>query len=178
MKWVESSIAEPRQSSGSSGQYTYYSTCMIYIILLVLKGYSSGSAIPLLASLEDCNTCCHCLCKPCIIELPPNFLVGSGPPHLRNQEKRFKLYRQFWKLLGSLGLWQDERYLDRKREKTITSDRREIIPSCIVSVSTSIQFSYIMYLLRKSEEGIQTHPKYHIQIINLHLRHSCSNSFM
>ena len=99
-----------------------------------LKGYQSGSSVPFIASLEDHDTCRQCLCKPCIIELPPDFLVGRGPPHIRNQEKRYKLYRKFWSLLGSLGFWRDQRYLDRKRERTVIDDKREIIPACIVSV--------------------------------------------
>ena len=79
--------------------------------------------------------CIHCLFAPCIVTKPPNFLFGQSGPHIRNNNHRYKLYRQFWRALKDLGLWSDGRYLTRKREVTLLTDPREIIPVCIVNVS-------------------------------------------
>ena len=49
--------------------------------------------------------CPYCLCTPCVVSMPPDFLVGRGPPHLRNVEKRYDLYRNFSRVFTDLKLW-------------------------------------------------------------------------
>ena len=75
--------------------------------------------------------CPHCLCSPCVIALPPDFLKGSCDPHPANDEKRHRLYRMFWRLLDSLGLWNDPEYILRKETRTVWDNRREILPECV-----------------------------------------------
>ena len=67
------------------------------------------------------NHCPDCLCYPCIIVLPPDFLRG---PHPTNAEKWHRLYRMFWKVLKDLGVWCDEEYLRRKQDRTVWDDKR------------------------------------------------------
>jgi len=68
--------------------------------------------------------------------LPPDFLRGACGPHPANKEKRHRLYRKFWRLLKDLGVWRDREYLMRKAAKTSREDRREIIPDCVIKVSS------------------------------------------
>ena len=49
-----------------------------------------------------CQLCRHCLCAPCVIEKPPDFLRRSCGPHPANTEKRHVLYRKFWRCLEGL----------------------------------------------------------------------------
>ncbi len=41
-------------------------------------------------SYGDCRIA-HCLCGPCVIALPPDFLTGACGPHPANDEKRNRL---------------------------------------------------------------------------------------
>lgn len=75
-----------------------------------------------------------CLCTPCVIALPPDFLKRSCDPHPANNEKWYQLYRKFWGLLSSLGVWRDEEYLCRKATRTVRDDRRDIMPVCVIEV--------------------------------------------
>jgi hypothetical protein len=86
--------------------------------------------------LRGPDHCHYCLCSPCVIQLPPDFLRGSASPHPANDEKRYRLYSFFWKLLSDVRLWCDEEYLRRKEERTVIHDKREIMPKCVVTVST------------------------------------------
>ena len=72
-----------------------------------------------------------------MIDLSPDFLMGACSPHAANDEKRHRLYRLFWKLLKDLGVWRDELYLQRKSERTVIGDRRDIIPVCIITVNAT-----------------------------------------
>ena len=51
-------------------------------------GYTTHLVLPTLhkkvtrASVFGGNPCEHFKCTPCVVELPPNFLVGSGAPHI------------------------------------------------------------------------------------------------
>jgi hypothetical protein len=65
--------------------------------------------------------------------LPPDFLRGACGPHPANDEKRYRLYKAFWRLL--LGIFQDEEYLLRKERRTVRADKRDIIPKCVITVS-------------------------------------------
>ena len=98
------------------------------------KGYD-GTQFPV---LDGDDRCIHCLCTPCIVSMPPDFLVGSSVPHLRNNTKRFKLYKKFWGLLKDIGLWSHPEYVARKVRRTAVDDQREMIPHCIVKVSILI----------------------------------------
>ena len=95
------------------------------------SGYNRIEDVPL---LRGHNHCQHCLCSPCVVVQPPNFLRGSCDPHPANSEKRHMLYRKFWRCLSSLGVWRDDGYLRRKEARTVREDRRDIIPDCIVEV--------------------------------------------
>ena len=66
--------------------------------------------------------------------MPPEYLRGSAGPHDANDEKRYVLYRKFWRTLKTLGLWQAEEYLMRKELRTVRDDKRDIIPNCVIRV--------------------------------------------
>ena len=70
--------------------------------------------------------------------MPPEFLRGRGPPHLRNSEKRYTLYRKFWGMLSDLRLWEHPLYLEKKQRFTSLLDQHEILPKCVVQVSKLI----------------------------------------
>ena len=96
------------------------------------KGYRHTRDHPV---LRGQNFCRYCFCSPCVIELPPDFLRGYCSPHPGNDEKRYRLYRLFWGLLNTLGVWRDDEYLQMKSSRTSVDDRREIIPKCIINVT-------------------------------------------
>ena len=98
------------------------------------KGYRNSSNAPLLLGPSHCP---QCLCSPCVIEQPPDFLAGSAGPHPANDYKRHRLYKMFWRLLKDLGVWKTEEYLMRKEGRTRRADRREIMPGCIIKVRSS-----------------------------------------
>ena len=74
-------------------------------------GYASEGPWPQLTSDDGLGGCLYCLCKPCVISMPPEFLVGREPPHLRNVEKRYNLYRNFWSCGDILCTWAKSRQL-------------------------------------------------------------------
>ncbi len=76
-----------------------------------------------------------CRLSPCVIARQPNWLRGSASPNLGNLAKRYKLYKTFWTLLGRLGVWNDPHYLALKVTKTSITDRREVMPECVLTVS-------------------------------------------
>ena len=98
-------------------------------------GYPAIGDAPL---LRGPNHCRRCLCAPCIILKPPDFLRGSCDPHPANAEKRHMLYRKFWRCLKNLGVWQNGEYLRRKEVRTARDDRRDIMPDCVLEVRTSL----------------------------------------
>ena len=100
-------------------------------------GYEGQHPPELKRQGSDYASCCpHCFLVPCITEQPPTFLQGSSAPYPRNWQHRFRLYRSFWRTLKDLGVWTDPRYLRRKRTKTTEDDVREVMPMCIVKVSS------------------------------------------
>lgn len=107
------------------------------------RGYKHSSRYPV---LRGYNHCPYCLCKPCVIAMPPDFLRGSCSPHQANNEKQYRLYRLFWRLLKDIGLWMDEEYLVRKEARTVQHDKREIMPTCVIKVGVRIY----MYLVLSS----------------------------
>ena len=50
----------------------------------VPKGYSRAEDVPV---LRGSNHCRHCLCSPCIVTKPSNFLRGSCDPHPANSRE-------------------------------------------------------------------------------------------
>ena len=48
-----------------------------------IKGYGTGDH-PTLGQPTDQSYCPHCLCTPCVVAQPPDFLVGSSAPSLNN----------------------------------------------------------------------------------------------
>ena len=50
------------------------------------KGYTEAPW-PQLTADDGTGGCPHCLCNPCVLDMPSDFLVGPGPPPLRNIEK-------------------------------------------------------------------------------------------
>ncbi len=83
---------------------------------------------------ED-NMCPYCRQSPCIIITPPNWLRGSAQACLSNQAKRYRLYKKFWTLMGRLGLWNDPHYIALKATRTLVTDKRDVLPLCVITVS-------------------------------------------
>ena len=55
-------------------------------------------------------------------------------------------YYMFWKVLKDLGVWRDEEYLRRKQDQTVWDDRRDILPHCVIAVSSLYQVCIISYI--------------------------------
>ena len=85
--------------------------------------------------LDGSSACPHCHLSPCVTQRPPSWLRGSATEGLSNIPKRYKLYSKFWTLLGQLGVWSHPEYLSYKRTRTTESDRRDIMPDCVLTVS-------------------------------------------
>ena len=96
------------------------------------QGYRLNPQCPV---LRGGNHCKHCLCAPCVIIMPPDFLQGSCDPHPPNDEKRHRLYRLFRGLMSDIGYFRDHEYLRRKQTRTVCDDNREILPRCVIEVT-------------------------------------------
>ena len=105
--------------------------CKCCTVYRHLRGYRKSPRYPM---LRGENHCPHCLCAPCVIDVPPDFPKGSCDAHPANAEKRHRLYRMFWGLVTELCLFKDPEYLCRKERKTVRDDRREILPTCVIQV--------------------------------------------
>ena len=103
-------------------------------------GYHSLEEAPLRRGPSHCE---KCLCSPCVIQRPPDFLRGCCDPHPANAEKRYMLYRKFWRCLDRLGVWRDEGYLRRKERRTRRDDRRDVMPDCVIEVSAKQRYRVI-----------------------------------
>ena len=93
------------------------------------KGYRDR--FPSLGGEEERPPCPHCFGGPCVVEMPPDFLMGSSAPHESNREQRYKLYQTFWRLMGDLGLWKHAPYKRRKTQKTAEDDPRVRVCVCV-----------------------------------------------
>ena len=71
----------------------------------------------------------------CIIVRHPSWLVGSSSHSLACMEKKYNLYRKFWRVLRQLGIWSHSLYLAYKATQTAVSDVRDIMPQCVITVS-------------------------------------------
>ena len=80
----------------------------------VPQGYTSEVPWPQLTGDGSDGGRPHCLCNPCVISMPLDFLVGHGPPHLRNAEERYTLYRKFWQMFTNMRLRSYPMYLSKK----------------------------------------------------------------
>ena len=106
-----------------------------------------GYATPHHPVIGGPDPCPHCFSSPCIVSNPPSFLVGSSVADVRNANKRYPLYRKFWRLLKDIGLWNYEPYLVRKSARTSRADVREIIPSCVTNVNKSVYTFIIIFFV-------------------------------
>ena len=123
----------PHEDSSSSGFSASKKFFFLHNIIQDISGYGDGDPNPPSTGGDD--VCPFCRLSPCIIAQPPNWLRGSAQASLNNITKRYKLYKKFWILLDQLGVWNDPYYLALKVTKTSINDRRDVMPSCIVTVS-------------------------------------------
>ena len=88
-------------------------------------------------TLRDAGVSCnYCLQLPCITESEGKaaFLSAHGAHRPQNILKRYKDYREFYRMLKRAGLWENSLYLDRKHELGIfIEDVREVLPNCVVA---------------------------------------------
>ena len=81
-------------------------------------------------------SCKYCLQLPCITESEGKaaFLSAHGAPRPQNIVKRYKVYKEFYRMLKRAGLWENFLYLERKHELGIfIEDVREVLPNCVVA---------------------------------------------
>lgn len=84
------------------------------------------------------ESCEYCLGTPCITSVAAEgklgFLRAYGQPRLQNISKRYKSYREYYKMLHKAGLWNNPVYVQRKYELGLfVEDVREVMPSCVVN---------------------------------------------
>ena len=112
----------------------------VYIYFCVVVERHAEYTLGRLQSDENDNekvvACPYCLQQPCITtphETKANFLRAHGPARPQNISKRYKSYREYYKLLKRVGLWNNPSYVERKRELGIyIDDVREVMPNCVV----------------------------------------------
>jgi hypothetical protein len=95
----------------------------------VISGYEDKEP-PNTEGPDQCPYCHLCLC---VIIQSPTWLIGSAPPNLGNDSKRYKLYRKFWRLLGQLGVWNNPSYIQLKQTQTTLNDPRDVMPVCVTT---------------------------------------------
>ncbi len=90
------------------------------------------------------NYCLSCLCSPCILVKPPDFLRGSRDPHPVPMQRRGTCsIHKFWGastllVYGGLGnIWGGKR-----QGKWGIDDRRGVMPDCIIDERTPIFLFY------------------------------------
>lgn len=87
----------------------------------------------------DMVECEYCLCQPCVLHDNNRqawWPQDNSEPAENNSGLRKNLYYKFWTMLYHRGVWDDERYIQRKRQATENIDRaiirREIMPVCVL----------------------------------------------
>lgn len=89
--------------------------------------------------------CPYCFCRPCITDECNKQLWWEDEnhePHERNSFLRKDKFKRFWTNLFHRGVWNDPRYLTRKRNalrrdkprKKYVYHRRDIIPKCVLEL--------------------------------------------
>ena len=126
LRWVK--LAEeqrPPSQTPSAETYPYGSDRVIMYIIILWHGFSvSDDTFPSYPKgyrqsqtrdypvLRGQNFCRYCLCSPCVIDLPPDFLCGYCSPHPANDEKQHSnnaLWDDFSPIVnGSPGLFHLE----------------------------------------------------------------------
>ena len=105
-------------------------------------GYRTSPIIPILRGEDFCP---HCFFVPCIIFRPQIIFVGCVVPILQTMKKDITSIKKFWRTLKELNLWNHEEYLQRKEERTVRDDKRDIIPNCIITVSFFL-YNHFIYI--------------------------------
>ncbi|KAJ8314866.1 hypothetical protein KUTeg_007016 [Tegillarca granosa] len=89
--------------------------------------------------------CQYCLCKPCITNENNKQLWWEDeplPPRDNNNKERKERYKYFWTMLLHRGVWDDERYKERKslainkdpQRKRFVWHKRDIMPLCVLKL--------------------------------------------
>ncbi|KAJ8304735.1 hypothetical protein KUTeg_018318 [Tegillarca granosa] len=89
--------------------------------------------------------CQYCLCKPCITNENNKQLWWEDeplPPRDNNNKDRKERYKYFWTMLLHRGVWDDERYKERKslainkdpQRKQFVWHKRDIMPLCVLKL--------------------------------------------
>ena len=83
------------------------------------------------------SECPHCLQGPCVTDRHFTWLGNGQTPSSANSAVRKSMYSKFWKVLANLGVWNDPRYISRKKEvggggEWIVIHRREVMPVCVL----------------------------------------------
>jgi len=92
---------------------------------------------------DDFEECQYCLCKPCItheVNRQMWWETENQMPHERNSMLRKSYYKRFWTNLFHRNVWQDPRYLARKRvalrqdpkRSNYVYQRRDLMPKCVL----------------------------------------------
>ena len=82
------------------------------------------------------SACEFCLQNPCVTipnDRRATFLSAHGPPRPQNISKRYRDYKEYFKILKEQRLWRNPLYINRKHELGIfVDDVREVMPNCVV----------------------------------------------
>ena len=103
----------------------------------------SAESVQFIFPQPGADECQHCLASPCVTdERHRQFWWEDHPhqPHSRNPKKRKAHYKKFWTMLLHRGVFQDERYKQRKsiamgrdpRFRKYVYHRRDIMPNCVL----------------------------------------------
>ncbi|CAC5406684.1 PLXNA [Mytilus coruscus] len=94
---------------------------------------------------QESPECPYCLCRPCITDEQNRQLWWENEncaPHERNSFLRKNKFIRFWTNLFHRGVWNDQRYVRRKRDalkrdrprRKYTYHRRDLIPKCVLEL--------------------------------------------
>lgn len=89
--------------------------------------------------------CPHCLCRPCITNEQNRQMWWESQEHAAHEGNSFlrkEKFKRFWTNLYHRGIWNDPRYLERKRaalrrdrpRKKYVYHRRDLIPKCVLTL--------------------------------------------
>ncbi|CAC5400035.1 unnamed protein product [Mytilus coruscus] len=97
---------------------------------------------------DNFEECPYCLCKPCITHEHNRQMWWESEiqmAHIRNSSLRKTDYKRFWTNLFHRNVWQDPRYLERKRaalrqdprRRNYVYHRRDLMPKCVIELVRS-----------------------------------------